>query len=200
MSHNEHPTPQPQPQYDVLDREFGPFGLDAAATASNAKCPVFYTKEDDGLSRPWMRLTWCNPPYSPAGTVGKWVAKAMDEVGAGNAELVVMLVPASTDAQWYRDAKAAEALIRFVPGRVWKRAERGSLILVLGKLAGRHGTEPAWCTVCGELFWPAYPCRKTCSERCRRRSTAPRCPKLAIGIGTPDKQPGASSCVQSADR
>lgn len=35
-----------------LDHEFN-FELDPAATAKSAKCPKFYTPEEDGLSHSW---------------------------------------------------------------------------------------------------------------------------------------------------
>lgn len=42
----------PQYVFDMLNEEFH-FTLDAAATAENAKCERFYTKEQDGLKMPW---------------------------------------------------------------------------------------------------------------------------------------------------
>lgn len=42
----------PQSLFDTLNAEFG-FTLDACATAENAKCPVFYTKDEDGLLADW---------------------------------------------------------------------------------------------------------------------------------------------------
>lgn len=42
----------PQSLFDELNAEFH-FTLDPCATKENAKCPKFYTKEDDGLSQNW---------------------------------------------------------------------------------------------------------------------------------------------------
>ena len=44
----------PQDLYDQLDDEFH-FVLDAAATSKSAKCDMYYTPEDDGLSQTWNR-------------------------------------------------------------------------------------------------------------------------------------------------
>lgn len=44
----------PQDLYDQLDDEFH-FVLDAAATSKSAKCNMYYTPEDDGLSQTWNR-------------------------------------------------------------------------------------------------------------------------------------------------
>ena len=42
----------PQDFFDKLNDEFH-FNLDPCATSENAKCPKYYTKEDDGLSKNW---------------------------------------------------------------------------------------------------------------------------------------------------
>lgn len=158
--------PTPQWLVDKLAAEFGPFDLDPAASPDNAKAPRFCTEADDGLAQPWKGRVFLNPPYG--GAVGKWVAKARDEVEAGNAELVVCLVPARPGTGWYEDA-CRRRLVRTLPGRpVWPRANFNSAIIVFGKLSGRHGTVTRKCPVCGELFWPARSDFKACSRRCRR--------------------------------
>lgn len=64
--------PTPQWLVDQLAAEFGPFDLDPAATAANAKAPKFYTREQDGLSQPWAGRIWLNPPYGvPVGLDGQ---------------------------------------------------------------------------------------------------------------------------------
>jgi len=95
--------------FDELDREFE-FNLDPAACDENAKCDKYFTENENGLMQPWYRWkdaiacylvrgrVFVNPPYGR--DVGKWVQKAHDEVEAGNAELVVMLLPARMDVLW----------------------------------------------------------------------------------------------------
>jgi hypothetical protein len=61
-----------------------------------------------------------------------------------------------------------------------------SAVMTFGHLTGRHGTEPAWCAQCNEVFWPAYRSRATCSERCRKAAYRARsCPRFSLEIGTP---------------
>ena len=56
-----------------LDERFH-FTLDVAASAENAKCKHFYSKEVDGLVQTWScERVWCNPPYS---ALEAWVSKA----------------------------------------------------------------------------------------------------------------------------
>lgn len=91
----EHTTPRWL--YDVLNAEFG-FQLDPAATAENALCGRYYTKEVDGLSQPWAPYrVFCNPPYGKE--LPKWVAKAHSESQLG--ALVVMLIPARPDTTYW---------------------------------------------------------------------------------------------------
>ena len=42
----------PQGVFDSLDAEFH-FNLDPCATEDNAKCDLFYTKEQNGLEKSW---------------------------------------------------------------------------------------------------------------------------------------------------
>jgi site-specific DNA-methyltransferase (adenine-specific) len=165
--------PTPSWLVDQLATEFGAFDLDPAATAGNAKAPRYFTEDDDGLSQPWCaRRVFLNPPYGR--TIGMWMAKARAEAASGNADRVVCLVPAKVDTQWWRDSLAADPLVRIWPGRISfgdgiRRAPFASAIIVFGRLAGRHGTEPAFCAVCGGVYWPAYKSRKTCSGQCWKR-------------------------------
>jgi len=98
----------------ALELEFGPFELDPCCTAETAKAPRFFTKRDNGLTRRWAPLrTFCNPPYSQK---GPWLQKAYEESQQG--ALVVVLVPARTDAAWFHDWILGKAELRFHRTRV----------------------------------------------------------------------------------
>ena len=103
----------PQDFFDRLDKEFG-FDLDACALPENAKCPRYYTPEQDGLSQPWKGTVWCNPPYGRQ--IGRWVEKA--GLSAAEGATVVMLLPARTDTRWFHQYIYGRAEVRFVPGRL----------------------------------------------------------------------------------
>lgn len=103
----------PQAFFDKLNEEFH-FNLDVCATNENAKCLTYYTKSDDGLSKTWRGVCWCNPPYGRE--IGKWVRKAY--ISAKEGATVVMLVPARTDTAWFHDYIYHKAEIRFVRGRL----------------------------------------------------------------------------------
>lgn len=86
--------------FDDLNRRLGPFTLDVAAAAHNAKCDRYFTIQDDGLTQSWAgERVWCNPPYS---NIGAWVTKAWEEYKT--TEGIVMLLPANrTEQVWWQD-------------------------------------------------------------------------------------------------
>lgn len=104
----------PQDTFDELNRKWGPFELDVCATPENAKCPRFYTKEQDGLLLPWVGKVWMNPPYGRG--IGLWVRRAYEASMQGSAQ-VVCLLPARTDTNWWHDY-CTKGLVTFIRGRL----------------------------------------------------------------------------------
>lgn len=106
----------PQDFFDKLNDEFH-FTLDVCADENNHKCEHYYTKEIDGLSRPWIGAIWCNPPYGRK--IGEWVRRAYISSNIGSAT-VVMLLPARTDTRWFHDYiyNKSNIEIRFIKGRL----------------------------------------------------------------------------------
>lgn len=96
-----------------LDKEFH-FTLDPAASEWNAKCQKYYTEKENGLKQPWSGNVWLNPPYGTA--LNDWADKVISE--RDNCEVIVMLVPARTDTQWFRRLLDAGAEVRFITGRI----------------------------------------------------------------------------------
>jgi phage N-6-adenine-methyltransferase len=90
----------PSSVFQQYHREFG-FTLDACATKESAKCPRFFDRQDNGLIQSWGgERVWCNPPYDD---IESWVRKAEAEMYLARrpADLVVMLLPAWTDREWW---------------------------------------------------------------------------------------------------
>jgi len=81
FSHNSDEWHTPKWLFDALNKEFR-FSLDAAATPENALVKKFYTKEMNGLEKPWPKGKWtfCNPPYSLCAEFAK---KAYEESQGG---------------------------------------------------------------------------------------------------------------------
>lgn len=105
----------PPELFAELDREFR-FTLDPCATAGTAKCPKYFTEDDDGLSQSWAgHRVFMNPPYGRE--IYGWTRKAREESEGG--VLVVGLLPASCDLKWWHeDVSGGGAEVRFIRGRV----------------------------------------------------------------------------------
>lgn len=121
----------PQEVFDWADAKFGPLLLDVCADSSNAKCPRFICKEQDGLTAIWNSATcWMNPPYGRG--IGEWVKRAWGHDG-----LTVCLLPARTDTRWFHDY-CVGAAIYFLRGRLKfggakNSAPFPSMIVVFGR-------------------------------------------------------------------
>lgn len=115
MSSNTDLWATPQKFFDKLDAIFH-FTLDVCATKENAKCPKFYTKEQDGLKQPWRGTCFMNPPYGRS--IQKWVKKAYESAQQG--ATVVCLLPARTDTRWFQDycLNVTPSAIHFIRGRL----------------------------------------------------------------------------------
>lgn len=114
----------PQALFDALNEEFE-FDMDAAASAENTKCRVWYGGQIDALAlKSWATVPlsiWLNPPYSRS---KEFIAKAAEESGKG--ATVVCLMPARTDTHWWhlfvwdnlRNQPRAGVEVRFIKGRL----------------------------------------------------------------------------------
>jgi len=98
--------------YQPLNSEFK-FTLDVCATADNAKCSKYYTKEQDGLAQQWDGICWMNPPYGRE--MVKWLKKALAESYRG--VTTVCLIPARTNTVWFHELCFEQAEVRFIKGR-----------------------------------------------------------------------------------
>lgn len=94
----------PKELYDLLDAEFH-FDFDP--------CPLNSTV--DGLSIPWGKSNFINPPYSRK--LKELFIKKAVEVSHGGA-VCVLLLPVSTSTKIFHDLIYGKAEIRFLRGRV----------------------------------------------------------------------------------
>ena len=102
----------PQPLYDVYNEEFN-FQLDVCASAHNFKHTNFYSILNDGITQPWRRVNWCNPPYS---NQKPWIEKALLEARNGNT--TVMLVKWDTSTTYQRPMLEQADEIRMIEHRL----------------------------------------------------------------------------------
>lgn len=97
--------------YRKCEGIFGKFTVDVCAEVWSAKCPKYYTIDDDGLSQDWEgERVWCNPPYE---NIRPWLEKGLHS----RAKLAVFLLPSSTDVKWFHEY-AADMTVILIGGRL----------------------------------------------------------------------------------
>ena len=86
----------------------GAIDLDPASCAlanETVKATRYYSKEDDGLTKPWYGRVWLNPPYSAEEIVNPirfWIKRLISEYECGNVEQAAILVTAGIDRRWFQ--------------------------------------------------------------------------------------------------
>ena len=103
----------PQWFFDKLNEKYK-FDLDPCADDFNNKCPNYYTKAQNGLNQEWGGRVFCNPPYGRA--IKDWVKKCYDS--RNSCEVIVLLIPARTDTEYFHEYIYGKAEIVFIRGRL----------------------------------------------------------------------------------
>jgi hypothetical protein len=93
------------PEYIEAAREvMGRIDLDPASCAAanqTVQADIYWTKEDDGLSYPWVGRVWLNPPYGKA--CRDFVAKLVDEYESGHLLSAILLVNGTSfETAWFQ--------------------------------------------------------------------------------------------------
>jgi site-specific DNA-methyltransferase (adenine-specific) len=106
----------PQKFFDQYNQKYH-FNLDVCALPENAKCPVYFTPDDDGLKQTWEGVAWMNPPYGSE--IPKWIEKAFQEANCTKTT-VVSLLPARVDTRWFHNYiyNKCGVEIEFIKGRL----------------------------------------------------------------------------------
>jgi phage N-6-adenine-methyltransferase len=174
----------PQVFFNRLNRRYN-FTLDSCATPENAKCPIFFTREQDGLKQDWgTHRVFCNPPYGR--TMGAWARKCF-EASQGGA-LVVLLVPSRTDTRWYHDWIEDKAEVTFLRGRLRFGGATTSAPFPSMLCVYRPNRSMVTCAHCGDKFIARSDAR-ACSNRCRQALYRQR--------SEPRPQPSQKPCDRS---
>lgn len=117
----------PDELYWGIYSQYGPFVLDLFSDGVNAKCPEFYTAEDNALSKDWAhhlsgRKAFANPPYSRASYgcgmqaitgMRHIIDKTMAERNLGG-KFVYLIKSATSETWWPEEADS----VHFIRGRV----------------------------------------------------------------------------------
>lgn len=100
-------------QYVEAAREvMGDIDLDPASCAmanQTVKATHYYTKEDNGLSKPWYGRVWLNPPYALdrkanglyKSSIEVFSTRLLHEYQICNVSEAILLVMATINSQWF---------------------------------------------------------------------------------------------------
>ncbi len=108
--------------FNAVESRFGRIIHDLAATEANTKVPgSFFSPQQDALHQEWWPLCsalptgwlWLNPPFAD---IGPWARRCYEQSQRG--ANILMLVPASVGANWYRDWVHRKAGVLALNGRL----------------------------------------------------------------------------------
>lgn len=108
--------------FAALDAEFR-FTLDPCAAAPIREGIEWFDEADQGLWREWSGRVFVNPPYGRA--IGDWMRKVSLE--RDRCEVIVGLLPARTDTEWWHEHVMPANEVRFLRGRVRFEGPAGPL-------------------------------------------------------------------------
>lgn len=110
---------------------------------------LFYSKDDDGLTKPWAGRVFMNPPYAD-GVIGRFIEKLVRHYRAGEVSEAVVLVNTATETNWCQSLQRAASAVCFVTGRLrfW-RPDKSTGTPLQGQAVFYIGTRP-------ELFLAAF--------------------------------------------
>lgn len=115
---NEWYTP---PKYtEAAKRVMGGIDLDPASNSvanGFVKADSFYTKEDDGLTKPWYGRVWLNPPYAQP-LIAQFAEAVVSKFSSGEFEQAVVLVNNATDTKWLQSMMRVCSALCFPEGRI----------------------------------------------------------------------------------
>lgn len=98
----------------------GQIDLDPASCElanKNVKAKIFYTKEDDGLTKKWAGKVWMNPPYASS-LIGKFSEKICTEFKDNHIQEACILVNNATETKWAQQLLSICSAICFVEKRI----------------------------------------------------------------------------------
>ena len=147
----------PSAYVEAARTAMGSIDVDPASCAfaqKTVRATVWFSKEDDGLARPWAGNVWLTPPYT---ATAAWVATLAKRYTRGEIAQACLLVNASTETRWFQplfdrplcfvgsNAIATAGRIRFERDGPQKMSPvSGSAIAYFG--TREHAFASAFCT------------------------------------------------------
>lgn len=108
------------PQYiiDAARKTMGKIDLDPASSDianRTVRATTYYSKDDDGLSKPWFGNIWLNPPYAKE-LIGKFASAIKNR--CNDYDQAIILVNNGTETEWFHDISSVASAICLVKKRI----------------------------------------------------------------------------------
>lgn len=106
--------------FPYVRQVLGTIDLDPASSKRAqkvVKAKRYFTKEVDGLSKPWKGRVWLNPPYTQP-LISHFADKMLAEVDVGNVTAAIMLTHNYTSSAWFQNLAGGVSAICFPSERI----------------------------------------------------------------------------------
>lgn len=110
----------PKEHIEHIRKVLGTIDLDPAtseAAQKIVKASAYYTKDDDGLTKPWQGTVFLNPPFKMP-LVAQFVGKLCEAVADKSVPEAILLTNDNTDTSWWQQAATAASAVCFHRGRI----------------------------------------------------------------------------------
>lgn len=81
------------------------------------KAKTYYTKETDGLNRPWLGNVWMNPPYGQP-LINQFINKFIEKFEEQETNQACVLVNNATETEWCQALLVRASTVCFIKGRI----------------------------------------------------------------------------------
>ena len=110
----------PKIYIDSARAVLGEINIDPASNNFSQKtinADVFYTIDDDGLTKEWSGKVWMNPPYT-ARVINRFIEKLVNHFQAGEVTEAIILTNSNTDTSWFHQGASEGSAVCFTSGRI----------------------------------------------------------------------------------
>lgn len=122
VSHNsgENQWYTPEEYVEAARKVMGSIDIDPASNAQAnevVKAKVFYSKENDGLTKEWNGNIWLNPPYAQP-LISLFSAELVKKIKSKEIKQALVLVNNATETKWFQEMVNICNAICLISGRV----------------------------------------------------------------------------------
>lgn len=106
----------PKSLFEPLNKEFH-FDYDLACSEENKLCEKGFTEEQDAFKQTWLGIGYLNPPFGlKKYPLKKWIGWCHEQTQTDE-RIIVAVIPARTNTNWWHQYVMKSKEVRFIKGR-----------------------------------------------------------------------------------